>query len=413
MARHEWVRREGWRIRKPYLDHGRLTWRLRHEATGERQWFRARSDQTYLAHQEFELWFTHLLEAYQQAEAERARGYEEVSLRYCFETWLEVVRDDVRDATWQDYRQVLLAVACASWKDREGKDPYVHEIDLEAVEWLLVAVARQRRWSGRTRRKYYQLLNRVFAWAVRRKWTGENPVAHFLPPKKWGKDIKAAGTRGVALTQDQLRALLTAAREDYGIEVTCQRGRRRGRTWTQTGSPPPYLYTAILLAARVGLRRRNVRELRWEHLREAQTVVAIPAEEMKAAVAFEAPLHPEVTAHLRSLLRQHSRAPAPSDLVLGLTGTHSEFKYAFTSAARRAGVEKIEGKALRYHDLRHTFATHLAQRCTFAAVRQLLGHARASVTDLYVHLSMDELREEVGKLEWLYPSVITNYRKKV
>ena len=55
---------------------------------------------------------------------------------------------------------------------------------------------------------------------------------------------------------------------------------------------------------------------------------------------------------------------------------------------------------LRLHDLRHTFASWLAQNpnIPMAAIRDLLGHANSSVTDKYTHLRSDTLRSAIDEL---------------
>lgn len=69
---------------------------------------------------------------------------------------------------------------------------------------------------------------------------------------------------------------------------------------------------------------------------------------------------------------------------------------------KRAGIEKIS-----MHVLRHTFAT----RCIEAGMKpktlqKILGHANISMTmDLYVHVTEDEKKKEMKKLEELYHAI--------
>lgn len=67
---------------------------------------------------------------------------------------------------------------------------------------------------------------------------------------------------------------------------------------------------------------------------------------------------------------------------------------ALNSAADRAGLDDGAWPRLRFHDLRHTFASHLILdlRLDVAQVSRILGHAQVSTTlNVYTHL-FDEVR---------------------
>jgi integrase len=62
---------------------------------------------------------------------------------------------------------------------------------------------------------------------------------------------------------------------------------------------------------------------------------------------------------------------------------------ALARAARRAGLDGDGQPRLRFHDLRHTFASHLIVdlRLDVCQVSRILGHARTAITlDVYTHL---------------------------
>jgi site-specific recombinase XerD len=69
----------------------------------------------------------------------------------------------------------------------------------------------------------------------------------------------------------------------------------------------------------------------------------------------------------------------------------------FDSAVRAAKLEDF-----RFHDLRHTAASHLMMRgASLADVRAVLGHADVKMTMRYTHLSPEHLRSAVARLDGL------------
>jgi len=68
---------------------------------------------------------------------------------------------------------------------------------------------------------------------------------------------------------------------------------------------------------------------------------------------------------------------------------------AFKRAVKKAGIEN-----LRFHDLRHDFASNLVQSgVDIYTVKELLGHKDLRMTERYCHLAPENLREAVQVLD--------------
>jgi integrase len=73
--------------------------------------------------------------------------------------------------------------------------------------------------------------------------------------------------------------------------------------------------------------------------------------------------------------------------------TNDELRYGLERARELAGMPHV-----RLHDLRHTYASWLLnERAPLAVVRDLLGHASISTTNVYVHSNIDHARRAVKK----------------
>ena len=341
------------------------------------------------------------IEAEELAKRPEERAIKTGTLDTAFDSWLANIENEVRRPTYLDY-ETQLGIVRRHFHAAGLEN--VAEVTLAHVEELFRTLGKE--WTGRTKVKYLAVLKRVFTWCVAHRLTRANPAAGMKVAKSWSKAVAQSRFRGVALTEDQARALLEACRAPYKIQVACEKGHRNGQEWTQKAAPPAYLFSAVFFALRTGVRLRNVTGLRWKHLPNDMTELKIGGEEMKSGEPFHVPLHPEITAHLRELLRQykaeHRRAPSPEGLVFG--DAAAWLKPRFEGALARAGLTEIDDKHTRFHDLRHTLTSWCERHCTFAAVQRLLGHAPQSMTHRYVHLNMEELREEVEKLPWLLPA---------
>lgn len=138
----------------------------------------------------------------------------------------------------------------------------------------------------------------------------------------------------------------------------------------------PVARSVTLLAAFTGLRRGEILGLQPHHWRAPNIVLTHTKSGRPRIVPLIEELH-----------------PAMAMLPFPITG--HELRKAFESARKMIGREDI-----RFHDLRHTYASWLASDPTIpmAMLRDVLGHSSLAVTSRYAHLRGDGLEIIRGAL---------------
>jgi len=103
-----------------------------------------------------------------------------------------------------------------------------------------------------------------------------------------------------------------------------------------------------------------------------------------------------VTAYLRVRPQLVKASPEPK-LFVNFRGGPLTRQGLYKIVQKNARAAGLEGK-MSPHTLRHSFATHLlAGGCDLRAVQEMLGHADVSTTQMYTHLSGDQLKEAYFK----------------
>ena len=78
--------------------------------------------------------------------------------------------------------------------------------------------------------------------------------------------------------------------------------------------------------------------------------------------------------------------------------TERNFQKIVSLAAKKAGIEKL----VHPHTLRHSFATHLLENdIDIRKIQELLGHSSISTTEIYTHVSQQELKKIKSPLDEL------------
>ena len=145
-----------------------------------------------------------------------------------------------------------------------------------------------------------------------------------------------------------------------------------------------HLKPVVILAIHTGMRRGELLGLRWQNVDFARGMIYVT--NTKTGHDREVPMNSLV----QEILVELQRAGGEHEFVFinPKTGINlSEVKRGFRSACREAGIHD-----LRFHDLRHTTGTRLADAGTDAfAIAEVLGHQSLQTTKRYTHAT--ELRK--------------------
>ena len=223
--------------------------------------------------------------------------------------------------------------------------------------------AKKKPLSGASINRYAAALSAVFSWSVKRR----------IAPKGFVNPLKAIERKpesdGVVryLDEAELSALLAACRISK---------------WKP-------LYLLVLMAITTGARRGELQMIRWSAVNFDRAEIAI--ETTKNGDPKVVPLVPAVIDELRR------HVGSPRALVFAST-RRPDVPYnnvpAWQAALKKAGIRNF-----RFHDLRHTTASYLAQAgAPLLQIAHVLGHRNLSVTQRYSHLRNGDKADLIQKV---------------
>ncbi len=231
-------------------------------------------------------------------------------------------------------------------------------------------------------------MTEVSAWTVRNDLTVLRHLLR-LSHRRWGYldkvpeiDMpKAPEGRTRFLSEDEIARLLTA----------CDQSRNQ------------HLRTIVTLAINTGMRKNEILSLTWERVDLAKDLgfnARITLYETKNGKPRGVPLN---KAAIEALTELEPDPTKRSGRIFKRKNGEDwgQIRTAFEVAVRRAGLPDF-----RFHDLRHTCASHMAMRGRpLKEIQEVLGHTSFSMTLRYAHLSPMHLRTAVESLDGLTPSI--------
>lgn len=147
---------------------------------------------------------------------------------------------------------------------------------------------------------------------------------------------------------------------------------------------PAHLRPIVETALLTGMRKEELLSLKWEQINHG----LIHLSKTKSGNPRHLPISGRLV-EIFQQLRQQNHLKSPYVFCDAQGRRFNTVKRSFATACRKAGITDF-----RFHDLRHTFASHLIMRgAGLKPVQELLGHSDIMMTMRYAHLSSGHLKE--------------------
>jgi integrase len=215
--------------------------------------------------------------------------------------------------------------------------------------------------SDSTIRSNLAFVSSLCAMAVRWGWLDTNPVTAFNK-----HSLKTTQQRTRFLAPSELDRLLAHTAD--------------------------HIRPAIILATETGVRKEELFSLTLSRIDLARREIVL--DRTKSGMPRRVPLSDKAMSVIKDLLARRQLPDSPY-LFAKADGTRFvDMKNGFDAARKRAGLRNV-----RWHDLRHTFASWFVQAGgDLYHLSRILGHASVQMTTRYSHLRTDDLHAELRRV---------------
>ena len=182
-----------------------------------------------------------------------------------------------------------------------------------------------------------------------------------------------------ALTADNARIRFLSEDEQQALLAQCKQSQ-----WQP-------LYLLVLLAITTGARLGELLRLRWRDIK---------IKERRAHVTQTKNGEPRVLPLVDGVITEVSKLARPLDSdTLLFRASHDPYQPFMFRKHWDKAVKAAELRDFRFHDLRHTCASILAQNgATLLQIADVLGHRQLEVTKRYAHLCVDHKQALVDQV---------------
>jgi integrase len=235
--------------------------------------------------------------------------------------------------------------------------------------FLLEKYKRSRKEQGRsevTINRELALLKNLFTMAIKWGKASENPV----------KQVRL-------FREDNGRTRFLTEEEEARLLACCS----------------PYLRPIVITALHTGFRKSELLSLTWADVDFRRQTIAVRAAYAKNGEARSVPMTVVLTETLKA--SRINAAPTAPVFLTPKGQPYRDISRAFGTAVRRAVITDFT-----FHDLRHTFASHLVMGgVDLTTVKELMGHKHIAMTLRYAHLAPGHKRSAIAVLDRLAEKV--------
>jgi integrase len=154
-----------------------------------------------------------------------------------------------------------------------------------------------------------------------------------------------------------------------------------------------HLRPILICALDTGMRRGELFKLVWADVDFDNKLITIRAFNTKTMRQRQIGMTERLARELAIL---YAKNPNPEALLFGI----GSIKGSWNKVRRQAGIMD-----LRFHDLRHTYATRLVSKhLPLSEVSRVLGHTQPTMTYRYTHLTVETARRAAAALDALHSS---------
>ena len=229
-------------------------------------------------------------------------------------------------------------------------------------------------------------------------WVGSNP----------GAQHPLRGLRALEVSEDEQIRYLTQPESTRLREALAARDRaaaeerKRANEWREARGYElkpeingycDHMTPMVLLSLNTGLRQGELFSLTWEQVDLRLKTLSVLASHSKGNTTRTIPLNAEAWSVLKAVQPEQATGLVFKSPITG--GRFNNVKKAWAEIASTAKLA-----TLRWHDLRHDFASQLVMRgVPLFTVQKLLGHANPRMTQRYAKLAPGALADAVAMLE--------------